>query len=131
MIDHLSTYGTDFEKSRAFYDAVLAPLGASLQMEMTANWDADFPERRMAAWGPGRPMFWLVETRVEYTPRHFAFTAADRAAVDAFHAAGIAFGATDHGAPGPRPIYHPDYYGGFLLDPDGNNVEAVCHAPPA
>ena len=55
----------------------------------------------------------------------------DRATVDAFHAAGLAFGAADHGEPGPRPIYHPNYYGGFLLDPDGNNVEAVCHAPPA
>ena len=131
MIDHISTYATDFEKSKAFYDAVLAPLGARVQAEMVASWDEEFPERRMAAWGPERPIFWLVETREVYTPRHFAFTAHDRATVDAFHAAGLAFGAADHGEPGPRPIYHPNYYGGFLLDPDGNNVEAVCHAPPA
>ena len=129
MIDHLSTYGTDFEASKRFYDAVLTTLEHSLQMEMVASWDEAFPERRMCAWGPGRPQFWLVETKVEYTPRHFAFAAPDRAAVDAFHAAAMATGAPDHGAPGLRPIYHADYYGAFALDPDGNNVEAVCHAP--
>ncbi len=76
-------------------------------------------------------MFWPVDTKVDSTPRHFAFTAQTRAIVDAFHAAGIGAGAKDFGAPGPCPIDHPDYYGGFLLDPDGNNVEAVCHDPPA
>lgn len=129
MIDHMSTYATDFEASKRFYDAVLPPLGPTLCMEMVASWDEEFPERRMCAWGPGRPQFWVVETKVTYTPRHFAFAAVDRAAVDAFHAAALATGAEDFGAPGPRPIYHADYYGGFALDPDGNNVEAVCHAP--
>ena len=60
---------------------------------------------------------------------HLAFQATDRDAVDTFHAAGLAAGGTDNGAPGPRPIYHSSYYGAFVLDPDGNNVEAVCHAP--
>ena len=63
------------------------------------------------------------------SPRHVAFAAPDRAAVAAFHAAGLAAGGQDHGEPGPRPIYHEHYYGSFVLDPDGNNVEAVCHAP--
>ena len=129
MIDHLSTYGTDFEASKRFYDAVLTTLEHSLQMEMVASWDEAFPERRMCAWGPGRPQFWLVETRVEYTPRHFAFTASSRTAVDAFHAAAMATG-----APGSWRARSPsDLSRGllraFALDPDGNNVEAVCHAP--
>ena len=129
MIDHMSTYARDFDASKRFYDAVLVELGCAFQMEMAASWDEAFSARRMCAWGPGRPQFWVVQTGVEYTPRHFAFSAPDRSAVDAFHAAALAVGAPDHGAPGPRPIYHEHYYGGFVLDPDGNNVEAVCHAP--
>ncbi len=130
MIDHLSTYATDFDASKSFYDAVFAALGYSVQMEMKAEWDQDFPNHRLCAYGPeGRPIYWVVEVRDAFTPRHVAFTAPDRATVDAFHAAGLAAGGRDHGAPGPREIYHPDYYGGFLLDPDGNNVEAVCHIP--
>jgi len=132
MIDHLSTYATDYTATRAFYEATLPTLGYKFQFEMTFEEDPELKGRRACAFGPeGRPVFWVIETKVEYTPRHLAFEAPDHGAVDAFHAAGLGAGGSDHGAPGPRPIYHEHYYGSFLLDPDGNNVEAVCHAPTA
>jgi catechol 2,3-dioxygenase-like lactoylglutathione lyase family enzyme len=130
MIDHMSTYARDYAATKRFYEAALEPLGFSLQFEGTASWDEAFPERRICAFGPPtNPTYWVIETRETITPRHVAFTAPDRAAVEAFHAAALRAGATDHGAPGPRPVYHAHYYGAFVLDPDGNNVEAVCHAP--
>ena len=129
MIDHISTYATDFPATKAFYDAALGSLGIVVQMEMVASWDPEFPERRTCAYGPNRPVFWVIETKEVVSPRHVAFTAANREVVSAFHEAALAAGGTDNGAPGPRPMYHADYYGAFVLDPDGNNVEAVCHAP--
>jgi catechol 2,3-dioxygenase-like lactoylglutathione lyase family enzyme len=81
--------------------------------------------------GKERPQFW-ISTGVLHQPAiHLAFAAENRTLVDAFHAAAIAAGGRDNGAPGLRPQYHPDYYGAFVLDPDGHNIEAVCHAPPA
>jgi len=128
MIDHLGSYAKDYEASRKFYDAVLTALGYPRQREMVTEWDGDFPTRRMAAYGPeGRLQFWLIEVKESATPRHVAFAAKDRAAVDRFYQAALAAGAKDNGAPGLRPMYHPAYYGAFVLDPDGNNVEAVCH----
>ena len=128
MIDHLSTYATDYAATRAFYESALEPLGSVVQTEMEMSWDPDFPGRRACAFGPeDRPIFWVIEVKEAYSPRHIAFTAESRKAVDAFHAAALEGGGTDHGAPGVRAIYHPDYYGAFVLDPDGNNVEAVCH----
>lgn len=130
MIDHLSTYATNFESTRTFYLAVLAELGYSVQAEFVLDDDSTFPGRRACAFGSdGRPVFWIAEVLEAYTPRHVAFTAQDRERVAAFHAAGLLAGGQDFGAPGPRPIYHENYYGAFLTDPDGNNVEAVCHAP--
>ena len=130
MIDHLSSYTTDFSAAKAFYEAVLNELGFSLQSEMSFDSDPDLPGRRACAFGPeGRPLFWVIETLEAASPRHVAFVAQDRAAVAAFHKAGLAAGGEDLGAPGPRPIYHEHYYGSFLTDPDGNNVEAVCHTP--
>ncbi len=130
MIDHISTYSTDFSSTKAFYESVLAALGYSVQMEMSFDSDPDFPGRRACAFGPaGRPVFWVIETREAASPRHVAFVAQDRHCVAAFHKAGLAAGGQDLGAPGPRPIYHEHYYGSFLTDPDGNNVEAVCHTP--
>jgi catechol 2,3-dioxygenase-like lactoylglutathione lyase family enzyme len=132
VIDHLSTYAMDFPATRAFYAAALGPLGYSVQFEMSLADDAELPGRRCCAFGPeGRSVFWVIEAGEAASPRHVAFSAADRKAVDAFHEAGLAAGGHDHGAPGVRAIYHPHYYGGFLTDPDGNNVEAVCHAPEA
>jgi catechol 2,3-dioxygenase-like lactoylglutathione lyase family enzyme len=121
MIDHMSTYATDYAATRAFYEAVLPPLGYTVQM--------DFPEQNMCAFGPpGNPAFWVIEAAEAATPRHVAFCAADRESVAHFHHVGLQHGGRDHGSPGLRPIYHEHYYGAFLLDPDGNNVEAVCHA---
>lgn len=131
MIDHLSTYAMNFDLTKTFYTAVLAELGFSMQAEIALEADPDVPGRRACAFGPtGRPVFWIVETLETYTPRHVAFTAQDRARVAAFHAAGMLAGGEDFGAPGPRPIYHENYFGAFLTDPDGNNVEAVCHNAP-
>jgi catechol 2,3-dioxygenase-like lactoylglutathione lyase family enzyme len=130
MIDHLSTYATDFLPTRNFYEAALQELGYTVQSEVTFESDPDLPGRRACAFGPdGRTIFWVVEVRAPSSPRHIAFAAKDRPAVDAFHQAGLSSGGRDNGAPGPRPVYHEHYYGSFLIDPDGNNVEAVCHTP--
>ena len=131
MIDHVSTYATDFPATKRFYEQAFAALGYASVMEMTATWNPEWPEQRMIAFGPGQqPVYWVAEVREAASPRHVAFVAKDWAAVDAFHAAALAAGGRDNGAPGPRPQYHPGYYGAFVLDPDGNNVEAVCHRPP-
>ena len=125
MIDHLSTYATDYLATREFYRAVFAPLGHSLQMEFT-----DPSGKQMCAFGPEKmAVFWVIEVEQPATPRHVAFTATNREQVHAFYEAGLGNGGSDNGAPGPRPIYHQHYYGAFLIDPDGNNVEAVCHRP--
>jgi catechol 2,3-dioxygenase-like lactoylglutathione lyase family enzyme len=120
MLDHHSHGGSSRGASRAFYEAALAPLGYAVVMET---------EERVAFGPPSRPIFWLVAREPACTGVHVAFQAADRARVDAFHAAALAAGARDNGAPGMRQHYHPHYYGGFVLDPDGNNAEAVCHTP--
>ena len=132
MIDHLTTYATNFDVTKKFYLAIFAELDYSLQAELVFDADPDLPGRRACAFGPdGRPVFWIAEVLEAYTPRHVAFTAQDREHVAAFHAAGLLAGGADFGAPGPRPIYHENYFGAFLTDPDGNNVEAVCHDAPS
>ena len=126
----MSTDATDYPTTQRFYTATLGALGYTIQMEMTISWDPDFPERRCCAFGPpGRPVFWIIETEKNVEPRHVAFTASDRDAVSAFHRAALEAGGTDNGAPGLRPVYHEHYFGAFAIDPDGNNVEAVCHEP--
>ena len=128
MIDHLSTYATDYDATKNFYDAVLPVLGYDLNVEMVTTWDEEWPERRICAYGPQtRPIYWVIEVKEAATPRHVAFAAPTREAVDAFHAAAMLAGAEDNGAPGLRPQYHPEYYGAFVIDPDGNNIEAVKH----
>lgn len=130
MIDHLSTYATDYIATRDFYVAAFAPLAFPLLFEEVTSWDAQWPTRRMCAFGPeGKPIFWVIETVEPASPRHTAFVAPNRDAVADFYHAGLAAGGQDNGAPGLRPIYHEHYFGAFLLDPDGNNVEAVCHTP--
>jgi catechol 2,3-dioxygenase-like lactoylglutathione lyase family enzyme len=120
VFDHVGIEVGDFDRSRAFYEMVLAPLGIEVVME---------PMPQMVGFGTeGKPSFWLMARgRPTVHGVHLAFPAADHDAVDTFHAAGLAAGGTDNGAPGPRPLYHASYYGAFVLDPDGNNVEAVCH----
>jgi catechol 2,3-dioxygenase-like lactoylglutathione lyase family enzyme len=130
MIDHVSTYATNYPASKAFYEAALAELGFSVQLERRLDSDPDLPGRRFCAFGTdGRPIYYVIEVLEASSPRHVAFVANTRKAVDAFHRAGLGSGGTDLGAPGLRSDYHEHYYGGFLADPDGNYVEAVCHSP--
>ena len=125
MFDHIGLRVSDYARARRFYQAVLAPLGISLQKELAP---AQTGGASHCGFGDGGPVeFWLGTDTPVSGPIHIAFGAKDRAAVRAFHAAAMAIGAADNGAPGLRPIYHATYYGAFVLDPDGNNIEAVCH----
>ncbi len=122
MLDHVGFGVTDYDRSKRFYEQVLAPLGIQLLME---------PVAQAAGFGrDGKPFFW-IETRGPAVAGglHVAFVVDDRATVDAWHANALDAGAKDNGAPGPRTIYHPHYYGAYVLDADGNNIEAVCHRP--
>ena len=121
-LDHIGFNVSDFARSRAFYTAALQPLGIKVQME--------FPDGGGTAAGLGRskPEFWFA-TGAPTSPIHIAFAAATRAEVDEFYAAAIAAGGRDNGPPGLRPHYHPNYYAAFIFDPDGHNIEAVCHHP--
>ena len=122
MLDHVGFAVEDYGRSKSFYEKALAPLGLSLLME---------PQGQAAGFGePGKPFFWLEAQGTPVTGRlHIAFAVEDRKTVDAFHAAALAAGGTDNGPPGVREMYHPSYYGAYVLDPDGNNIEAVCHMP--
>lgn len=120
MIDHVTAKVSDIEHGKNFYSQALAPLGYSIAME--------FPGAAGFGTGEGGPDFW-IGTNEERGATHIAFTAKDRATVDAFHEAAIAAGGKDNGAPGLRPHYHENYYGAFVHDADGNNIEAVCHMP--
>lgn len=126
MIDHTGITVSDFEASKAFYDKVMAPLGASLLYVVPSEFTGG---AKVGGYGRDRPVFWLHEATPTGPGRHYAFTARSRAEVDAFHAAAVAAGGKDNGAPGLRPHYHANYYGAFVFDPDGNNIEAVCHTP--
>ena len=122
MLDHVGFAVEDYGRSKSFYEKALAPLGLTLLME---------PQGEAAGFGEdGKPFFWLEARGTTVTGRlHIAFAVEDRETVDAFHAAALAAGGTDNGPPGVREIYHPSYYGAYVLDPDGNNIEAVCHKP--
>jgi catechol 2,3-dioxygenase-like lactoylglutathione lyase family enzyme len=128
MIDHIGFAVSDYERAKAFYAAALAPLGYTLIMEVD---DAVNPSGHPAAgFGiDGKPDFWIGGEGGIDKPLHVAFAADSRAAVDAFHRAAIKAGGRDNGGPGLRPHYHANYYGAFVLDPDGHNIEAVCHRP--
>jgi catechol 2,3-dioxygenase-like lactoylglutathione lyase family enzyme len=130
MLDHMTFRVADIARSRAFYAAALQPLGYSVLFDQVHDGAS------IVGLGQGGHIdSWLVQgppaqgAAVLTRGCHLAWLAPDRAAVDAFHAAALAAGGTDNGAPGLRPHYHPHYYGAFVLDPDGNNVEAVCHRP--
>lgn len=120
LLDHLHLVVADLEASKRFYAAVLGAVGVPIQHEGPEFFSAD--------------ELYVSSTKDSATHaltgrHHFAFATRDRATVDAFHRAGLAAGGRDNGAPGERAQYHPGYYGAFLLDPDGNNVEAVYHGP--
>jgi len=125
MIDHTGVTVSDFIRSKQFYASALAPIGYELLLELPA---AVTGSTDVAGFGVRpRPDFWIARGTPNVPPVHVAFRAASRALVDAFYRAAIAAGGRDNGPPGVRPHYHPDYYGAFVLDPDGHNVEAACH----
>ena len=125
MIDHIGLRVSDYQRSKAFYQTALAPLGYTMVMEF------DMPEGKVGGMGVGgaMPDFWISQGEAQRPPLHIAFNAENRAGVDAFHQAACGAGGRDNGKPGLRPHYHQDYYGAFIIDPDGNNIEAVCHKP--
>jgi catechol 2,3-dioxygenase-like lactoylglutathione lyase family enzyme len=124
MLDHAGFPVSDYARSKAFYLQALAPLGYALVMEVQQH-ENDAPAAGFGA--NGKPDLWIGGEGGLQRPIHIAIAAQDRAAVDAFYRATIAAGGKDNGAPGLRPHYHPNYYAAFVLDPDGRNIEAVCH----
>ena len=127
MIDHTGISVSDFAKSKAFYTRALASIGYQLILEFPASVTGSSD---VAGFGvPPKPDFWIASGRPNVPAVHVAFRAETRALVDAFYDAALAAGGRDNGAPGLRPRYHANYYGAFVLDPDGHNVEAVCHEP--
>lgn len=127
MIDHIGITVGDFQAGKQFYAKALAPIGYSLVMEVSAEQTG---HNAAAGFGvPPKPDFWIAGGAPNVPPVHVAFRVSSRALVRAFHAAALAAGGRDNGGPGLRPHYHPHYYGAFVLDPDGHNIEAVCHEP--
>ena len=127
MIDHIGFPVSDYERAKAFYLKALAPLDYVLVMEVTQEQTGHDPAAGFGA--NGKPDFWIGGEGGLNKPLHVAILAKDRATVDAFYKAAMAAGGRDNGAPGIRAHYHPNYYGAFVLDPDGHNIEAVCHTP--
>jgi catechol 2,3-dioxygenase-like lactoylglutathione lyase family enzyme len=126
MLDHIGFPVTDFMRSKAFYTQALAPLGYRIVMEVALSDDGS---DGYAGFGAERPHFWIGTGKPLQGRLHVAFAAKTRADVRAFYEAALAAGALDNGAPGLRPHYHENYYGAFVLDPDGHNIEAVNHLP--
>jgi len=127
MIDHTGVSVSDYQRSKAFYTQALQAIGYSLLAEFPAAVTGSVD---VAGFGEApKPDFWIHAGTPNRPALHVAFRVASRAMVDAFHQAALAAGGQDNGAPGLRPHYHAHYYGAFVLDPDGHNIEAVCHAP--
>jgi catechol 2,3-dioxygenase-like lactoylglutathione lyase family enzyme len=125
MIDHTGLSVSDYRKSKDFYVKALGAIGYRLLAEFPASVTGSTD---VAGFGePPKPDFWISAATPNTPPIHVAFRVGTHAQVDEFHAAAIAAGGKDNGAPGPRPHYHANYYGAFVLDPDGHNIEAVCH----
>lgn len=122
MIDHMGFGASDYDASMKFFTAALAPLGYKVVMEGPPGAGAGIGTAHA-------PVLWIHPTQATPAPLHIALRAETRAEVDAFHQAALAAGGKDNGAPGLRPHYHPNYYGAFVIGPDGHNVEAVCHSP--
>lgn len=127
MLDHIGVNSADLARSKAFFLQALAPLQIGLVMEVSAEQTG--AHDHVGFGSDGKPFFWVGNAAPFSQGVHVAFACAERAQVDAFHAAALAAGGSDNGAPGLRPWYHPHYYAAFVTDPDGNNIEAVCHRP--
>jgi len=127
MLDHIGFSVSNMKVSRIFYEKALKPLGITPVMEVTPEMTGTSDSH--VGFGAGRPFFWIGTGGKVSVATHVAFTTESRKIVDEFYAAAIAAGGRDNGKPGVRPHYHENYYGAFVLDPDGNNIEAVCHAP--
>lgn len=127
VIDHFGLQVGEYQRALRFYRLALAPLGISIVMQVTKEETGSYEGAGLGR--DGKPDFWLSAGKHTATPLHIAFTADNRAAVDRFFEAALAAGGVDNGAPGIRAHYHPDYYGAFVLDPEGHNIEAVCHKP--
>ena len=127
MIDHTGVTVSDFEASKAFYGAALAAIGYAKLLEFGPEITGSVA---VAGFGePPKPDFWIAQGQPNRPAIHVAFRVPTRAVVRAFHAAALAAGGTCNGPPGIRAHYHPNYYGAFVHDPDGHNIEAVCHDP--
>ena len=127
MLDHIGLAVSDVARSKAFFQTALAPLGIEVMMEVTPEQSGGGAH---AGFGSnGRPYFWIGDGKPPTTGVHVAFTTSERGAVDAFYKAALAAGGRDNGPPGIRAHYHPNYYGAFVIDLDGHNIEAVCHTP--
>jgi len=120
MLDHIKLFVSAVDRSKAFYELAFQPLGYRVLLE---------PAPGIVGMGRDFPNFWLAQAEGSSTTAHVAIRADTRSVVDEFHAAALAGGGTNNGPPGLRPQYHPSYYGAFVHDPDGNNIEAVCHDP--
>ena len=127
MLDHIGFPVSDLKRSIAFYNAAFAPLGITLVMEVTKNMTGGYEGAGFGS--DGKPYFWIGNGEPLKGRLHVCFAAKDRKAVDTFYKAALKAGGKDNGPPGIRAHYHPNYYGAFVLDPDGHNIEAVCHAP--
>lgn len=126
MIDHITFGVSDFARATAFYDAAFAPLGYRRLIDVPVEQSEGV---LVAGYGDDRPRLWLAEERVTRGMMHIAVAAKTPADVEAFYLAALSAGGVDHGAPGLRPHYHANYYAAFVRDPDGHNIEAVCHRP--
>ena len=126
MFDHLTLSVSNFAAAKAFYETALAPLGVTFLLQLPDDITNGVP---VGAFGQDRAQFWIAQDGPQTPAMHLAFAAETHDQVNAFHAAALDAGGKDNGAPGYRPHYHDHYYGAFVLDPDGNNIEAVCHAP--
>ena len=129
MIDHTGIVASDFDRSKEFYSKALSAIGYSLLMEFPASVTLQMDVAGFGELPEPEPDFWVSKGSPNNPPIHVAFRVKTRAQVDAFFQAAIAAGGRDNGQPGLRPHYHPSYYGAFVLDPDGHNIEAVCHSP--
>lgn len=129
MIDHTGVNVSDYKKSREFYLKALAPIGYKILVEFPASVEVAGSVDVAGMGEPPKPDFWVIQGTPNKPHVHVAFRVDSREKVDEFYKAAITAGGKDNGKPGPRPHYHENYYGAFVLDPDGHNIEAVCHEP--